>query len=217
MSQDTPETDVNTTQVPKRARASASEPEYIKMKSNRAEEVLEEIKTQTKDDQGMGETWKDLVLEGQVMITGKTKAMGEVMKWIRSKCKLPQDMNSSDVRAKELDLGNLLQIVSQELAAASYHRDLMAERKKDYLAYAKDRKKSTAVIESELSKYNEEYKYVRGMWMSGELNYKFWKNMHEMITETLDRLKHVGITLASEARVDQFLNQDVSNKRGQRI
>lgn len=192
-------------------------PDTVKMAEGRAEQITAEMATSLKDDEGMAATWAELVLGGKVMSNGKQRLLVDVMKNIRAACRLPSDMTTAQVRSQELELGNILAVITAELGTASYGHDLYSERKKDYLATASDRRKTKDAIESELSATNEEYRYVRGIWLSASLNKKFWSSMHDMVMGSLDRLRHVGITLATEAKVDRNMNQDVPNRTGTQI
>lgn len=208
---------VSSTDAPAQSRrGKKDEPDKVEMAEGRAKQIISDMATSMKDDEGLATTWQDLVLEGKVMFRGKARDFAAVAKDIRQKVQLPPDMTTQQCRVKELELGNLLQIVSTELTAADYARQMFAERKQDFLADAKDRRKTKQVLEAELAKFNEEYRYVRGMWLSSDLNYKFWKAMHSMISETLDRIKQASITLATEAKVDAFMNQGAPEKTGER-
>ena len=86
-----------------------------------------------------------------------------------------------------------------------------------YLARVADRRKSKDVIEAELLATSAEFAKVRGIWLSSYLNVKFWESMHDLVSETLDRLKQVSITLAAEAKIDGALNQAVPQQRAERF
>lgn len=197
-------------------RGKKTEPDRVEMADGRAQEILTQMATELKDDDGLATTWQDLVEKGKVMFRGKKMELADVARRIREKVKLPPDITTQQCRAMELELGNLLQVVSTELTMADYSRQMFAERKQDFLASAADRRKTKQVLEAELAMYNEEYRYVRGMWLSSDLNFKFWQSMHSMITETLSRIKQASITLATEAKVDAFMNQGAPEKTGER-
>lgn len=192
-------------------------PEQVFMDSEGPERLIRQVSTITKDDEGLVQAWAIINDQSKVMWDGKPKNITDAVKWIRSQCQLPADMTTADIRAKELQLGNILTMISVQLSLGAHERDAIAERKKDFLALAKDRRKTQAIIEAELVQFNEEYRYIRGIWLSAELNYKFWDRMHDMVTYTLDRLKQVSITLSVEARVDPLMNQGVPNRRGEKI
>lgn len=175
----------------------------------RAQKVLREIAKHVKDDDGLADCWDDLAGNAEVVRNGKKVSMEQIAKTIKSACEIKQDINLQELRIMESKLGRVMCEISLELTLAATARDTINERKKDYLAEAKDRRKSQAVIESELVKINPEFKMIRNIALSTELTYKFWRAMHEMVSITFDRLKQISISLAAEARVDRFMNQDV--------
>lgn len=195
----------------------STEEEINGLPPGRDKAILKKIEQEIKDDDGLDGCWKDIVSGSTVMHDGKKYGLIKMVKHIRGKTQLPEDMNLATVRSKEIELGNLLQIITTELALARHGRNLFAEQKKDYMATAKDRRKSQAMIESELAQFNEEFRYVRGIWMSADLNYQFWDAMHSLVVSTLDRLKQISITLSTESRMDQYMNQNVPTKRGDRV
>lgn len=181
----------------------------VSFTEQRAQKVLREITKHVKDDDGLVDCWDDLAGKAEIVRNGKKVAMEQIAKTIKSACEIKEDINLQELRAMESKLGRVMCEISLELTLAGTARETINERKKDYLAEAKDRRKSQAVIESELVKINPEFKMIRGIALSTELTYKFWKAMHEMVSITFDRLKQISISLAAEARIDRFMNPDV--------
>lgn len=192
-------------------------PAPIPMPEGRMGELLEEMKTALRDDVGYGLTWSDVVLESAIMFGDKPRKLVDLVRWFHDKCKLAADMSLAGVRAKELQLGNALQMITSALTCARQHEIQMAAQKLTYLARVADRRKSKDVIEAELLATNAEFAKVRGIWLSSYLNVKFWESMHDLVSETLDRLKQVSITLAAEAKIDGALNQAVPQQRAERF
>ena len=85
------------------------------------------MKTQLKNDAELTATWKEIVLESGIIFRGKQYELSDVLRSIRGLCKLPKgDMTTPQVREKELALGNLMQLVTTELAMAQHGRDVFA-------------------------------------------------------------------------------------------
>lgn len=184
--------------------------------AKRAKDVLDELIDNIKDDDGFDTVWESIVNDASIIRNGKRKSMEEVAKVIRNECEIQEDITLQGLRSKETMLGRIMTAIIFELNKASVARDTLNERKKDYLADAKDRRKSQAVIESELVKINPEFKMIRNITMSSDLNYKFWKSMYDMVNMTFDRLKQIGISLTAEARLDRSLYEDAPSRGTER-
>jgi hypothetical protein len=174
------------------------------VKPTRAETVrgiLDRVKTEVKDDEAFLDAWKDVVGNTLVMYRGKQMLMSDVITHITSKLNLPSDPTILDVRSKEVEIGNLLQEITTQLAFAEAGTKMFGERKKDLLARGKNQKASRDLIEAQLASSDDEFRMTRGVWLSAELNFRFWLTMRQLCTDTLDRLQQIYNTLAAEARV----------------
>lgn len=168
-------------------------------------------KAQIKDDQGLMFCWTDLVENSNLVYQNKTMPVAKLVAHVKSLCLLPADMNIADVRKKEIVLGNLLASLSTEMALTGIAKDILTEHKKDYLSEAKDKRKTQAVIEAELVRSNEEYKMARNIWLSADINHRLLKSLYTMITDTLDRVKQISITLTAEMKMDPYGNNQGGN------
>jgi hypothetical protein len=173
-------------------------------KPTRAETVkgiLDRVKNEIKDDDAFLDAWKEVVVDSKVMYKGKQRLMGDVVTHIMSILALPNDLNVLDVRRKEIEIGNLLQDITTQLAFAEAGSKMFGEKKKDLLARGKNQKASRDLIEAQLAGSDDEFRMTRGIWMSAEMNHKFWVTMRTCCTDTLDRLSQIYNTLAAESRI----------------
>ena len=163
--------------------------------------ILDRVRDEVKDDEAFLDAWKDVITNTKVMFRGKQLPMGDVIANIMSKLELPKDMTVLDVRRLEIQIGNLLQEITMQLAFAEAGTKMFGERKKDLLSRGKNQKASKDLIEAQLSVGDDEFRMTRGIWLSAEMNYRFWIQMRTICTDTLDRLQQIYNTLAAEARI----------------
>ena len=174
-------------------------------KPTRAETVkgiLARVRDEVKDDAAFVDAWKEVVADTKVMFRGKQRIMGDIISLIMSTLEIPTDPNTMDVRRKQVEIGNLLQEITTQLAFAEVGVKMFGERKKDLLARGKNQKASKDLIEAQLAQGDDEFRMTRGIWLSAELNHKFWVTMRTCCTDTLDRLEQIYYTLAAESRIN---------------
>lgn len=166
--------------------------------------ILDRVKNDIKDDAAFVDAWKDVIEDTRVMFRGKQKPMGDIISYITGILQLPPDMTVVTVRSKEISVGNLMIEITSQLAFAEAGTKMFGERKKDLLARGKNQKASRDLIEAQLASGDDEFRMTRGIWMSADMNYQFWKTMRGLCSDTLDRLSQIYNTLAAEAKINSY-------------
>jgi len=171
-------------------------------RSELVKQILDKVQNEIKDDQCFLDSWKDVVTDTAIMFRGKQLPMSDVIPYIMNKLEIPTDPNILDVRRMEVVIGNLLQEVTTQVLYAEAATKMFGERKKDLLSRGKNQKASRDLIEAALAGTDDEFRLTRGVWMSAELNHKFWITIRTLCTDTLDRLQQIYNTLAAESRIN---------------
>jgi hypothetical protein len=178
------------------------EAEFVKpTRPELVKKILDTVRDEIKDDQVFLEAWGGVVTSTIIMFRGKQLPMSDVIPYIMNKLELPTDPNILDVRRLEVTIGNLLQEVTTQVIYAEAATKMFGERKKDLLSRGKNQKASRDLIEAALAGTDDEFRLTRGVWMSAELNHKFWVTIRTLCTDTLDRLQQIYNTLAAESRI----------------
>lgn len=158
------------------------------------------------DDESFSQSWDILIKSAGVMHNGKLANMNEIMNLVKTKVNIPQNCHDiSVIRAKEIEIGNLMSAIMMEKTRAEYAFSLFNDQKQQMVGahigrFSASKKPSQIAAEGELASNNDEFKVVRNLFNSARANKEFWSNMYEICAKSIDCLKQISITVTSEMK-----------------